>query len=182
MMNIDEVLRVSRFTQTKLADLIGVSRQAMREWSKIPAERVLSIEEITGIGRERLRSDLYPTIPVMTLDLPAPPSVNATRRVNWAFAKKHKRWLSDADVMALGQRPKAKIEGPFSAHIILSESHTSIDLDNGIKCLIDYAVRCELVKDDGKKYLRKLTVEWGYAPEGARLILRPYTGDNGSER
>ena len=50
----------------KIADLaaaIGVSPQAVRKWEKedkVPAERVLLIESITGVPRYELRPDIYP--------------------------------------------------------------------------------------------------------------------------
>lgn len=45
----------------RLASLIGVAHQAIANWDKIPAERVLMIEEATGISRDTLRPDLYKT-------------------------------------------------------------------------------------------------------------------------
>lgn len=44
-----------------LGDALGVSYQAVQSWrrNRIPAERVLEIEHLTGIPRERLRPDLY---------------------------------------------------------------------------------------------------------------------------
>jgi DNA-binding transcriptional regulator YdaS (Cro superfamily) len=44
-----------------LADAIGVRRQAVSGWQRCPAERVLAVEQATGIARERLRPDLYRT-------------------------------------------------------------------------------------------------------------------------
>ena len=42
------------------ARLLGVSRQTVYNWrGRIPAERVIDAEIITGISRERLRPDLY---------------------------------------------------------------------------------------------------------------------------
>lgn len=46
-----------------LAEAIGVTPQAVRKWekeNKLPAERVLSVEKITGVPRHELRPDLYP--------------------------------------------------------------------------------------------------------------------------
>ncbi|MEL0107886.1 MAG: Cro/CI family transcriptional regulator [Rhodospirillaceae bacterium] len=43
-----------------LAESLGVTRQALYQWSRIPAERVLEIERLTGIARHDLRPDLYP--------------------------------------------------------------------------------------------------------------------------
>lgn len=45
---------------TALACELGISKQAVSMWKKIPAERVIAIEAATGIPREELRPDLYP--------------------------------------------------------------------------------------------------------------------------
>jgi DNA-binding transcriptional regulator YdaS (Cro superfamily) len=44
---------------TALANKLGISKQAVSMWKKIPAERVIAIEAATGIPREELRPDLY---------------------------------------------------------------------------------------------------------------------------
>lgn len=46
-------------TRVALARKLGITRQAIGLWKKIPAERVVEIEEVTGIPREQLRPDLY---------------------------------------------------------------------------------------------------------------------------
>ena len=43
-----------------LAAALGISYAAVYQWSRIPTGRVLRIERLTGIARERLRPDLYP--------------------------------------------------------------------------------------------------------------------------
>jgi DNA-binding transcriptional regulator YdaS (Cro superfamily) len=43
----------------ELARLLGITHQAITQWDKVPAERMLEIEHVTGICRERLRPDLY---------------------------------------------------------------------------------------------------------------------------
>lgn len=45
-----------------VADALGMSEEGVRIWiarGKIPAERVVELERITGICREKLRPDLY---------------------------------------------------------------------------------------------------------------------------
>jgi len=42
-----------------LARKIGISQPSVSNWSRIPAERVLSVEAATGIDRTVLRPDLY---------------------------------------------------------------------------------------------------------------------------
>ncbi len=44
---------------TELARRIGISQPSVSNWLRVPAERVLSVEAATGIGRAVLRPDLY---------------------------------------------------------------------------------------------------------------------------
>lgn len=118
-------------------------------------------------------------MPDIVLDLPVPPSVNRTRRGGAGMGAKFKGWTRTADALVLAAKVRTrdpikliKMER-FELFITLSERHTKIDLDNGLKWLIDYLRRIDLIKDDGQKHMRRLTVEWGLAPEGARIIVRP---------
>jgi DNA-binding transcriptional regulator YdaS (Cro superfamily) len=43
----------------KLAQQLGISKQAIHKWRRAPAERIVEIERVTGVERERLRPDLY---------------------------------------------------------------------------------------------------------------------------
>ena len=47
---------------TVLARKLGVSRVALYQWPRCPAERVLAVEAATGgiVTRHELRPDLYP--------------------------------------------------------------------------------------------------------------------------
>lgn len=38
----------------------GISSQAVNQWRRVPAERVLEVERVTGVPRHELRPDLYP--------------------------------------------------------------------------------------------------------------------------
>jgi len=44
---------------TELARRIGISQPSVSNWLRVPAERVLSVEAATGVGRDVLRPDLY---------------------------------------------------------------------------------------------------------------------------
>ena len=46
----------------RLAAKLGVSQQAVQQWQRIPAERVIEVERLT-MPRERLRPDLHPPGP-----------------------------------------------------------------------------------------------------------------------
>ena len=44
---------------SELARRVGISQPSVSNWTKVPAERVLAVEAITGIARDTLRPDLY---------------------------------------------------------------------------------------------------------------------------
>ena len=44
---------------TELARRIGISQPSVSNWSRVPAERVLTVEALTGVARAILRPDLY---------------------------------------------------------------------------------------------------------------------------
>src|SRR5688572_20501509 len=44
---------------TELARRIGISQPSVSNWERIPAERVLSVEAVTGVPRTTLRPDLF---------------------------------------------------------------------------------------------------------------------------
>ena len=50
--------------QAKLAEALDIRQSAVSNWiarkSRIPAERVVKIESLTGVSRSRLRMDLWP--------------------------------------------------------------------------------------------------------------------------
>ena len=42
-----------------LARALGISHQAVIQWTRIPTERIIEVERVTGVDRKRLRPDLY---------------------------------------------------------------------------------------------------------------------------
>src|SRR6478735_6728998 len=55
---LDEAIRVAGGVGA-LARKIGISQPSVSNWSRVPAERVLSVEAATGVTRAILRPDLY---------------------------------------------------------------------------------------------------------------------------
>lgn len=54
-----ERLRAERGMMARVARGLGVRSSAVAVWARVPAERVVEVERITGIPREQLRPDLY---------------------------------------------------------------------------------------------------------------------------
>jgi TorA maturation chaperone TorD len=53
---------------SQLARLIGIAQPSVSNWARVPADRVLAVEAVTGIPRVRLRPDLYGEAPVIEPD------------------------------------------------------------------------------------------------------------------
>lgn len=61
MINPLDAIRTRPGRLAKIAYGLGITRGAVAKWKRIPAERVLDVERITGIPRYELRPDLYPS-------------------------------------------------------------------------------------------------------------------------
>lgn len=61
MKQLLEYLNEERGRRNKLAEGLAISPSAISMWKRVPAERVLDIEALTGISKETLRPDLYRT-------------------------------------------------------------------------------------------------------------------------
>src|SRR6266700_1146535 len=55
---LDEAIRAAGGVGV-LAKKIGISQPSVSNWSRVPAERILSVEAVTGVDRAILRPDLY---------------------------------------------------------------------------------------------------------------------------
>lgn len=53
------LIRAKRGGLAAVARGLRISGPAVVKWKKVPAERVVDIERITGIPRQQLRPDLY---------------------------------------------------------------------------------------------------------------------------
>jgi DNA-binding transcriptional regulator YdaS (Cro superfamily) len=54
--------KLSGLTQAQLANELGVKSPAICKWERgrVPAERVIDVEKLTGVPRHELRPDIYP--------------------------------------------------------------------------------------------------------------------------
>lgn len=53
------LLRAQRGLMARVAKALDVTPGAVAQWKKIPAERVVEIEQASGIPRQKLRPDLF---------------------------------------------------------------------------------------------------------------------------
>lgn len=51
----------NRGLRIRLARDLGITPGAIYQWRRVPAERVIQVERLTGISRHELRPDLYPS-------------------------------------------------------------------------------------------------------------------------
>ncbi len=117
-----------------------------------------------------LAADVAPIV----LDLPVPQSVNKTRRVHWSSLAAKNSWLHAADLLVMATRPRPKaIIGPWEMTVTMSDRLWRIDPDNGLKELIDFCRRIDLIENDSPQFARRIVLEWGDAPEGCRITIRP---------
>jgi TorA maturation chaperone TorD len=112
-----------------LARALGISQPAVSTWQKIPAERVLAVEAITGVSRAMLRPDLYP------MDEPDMTGGGAIDEID--LLRSHEYNLL---ALLLGRAPTsevleqlARLQGDASplglAHIALAEAAETADPD-----------------------------------------------------
>lgn len=119
---------------------------------------------------------------MITLDLPLPPSANRIWRyvpgsTRTVLSEAYQDWKRAADQFAqyqLGAGHREPISGPFAVTITLDRKrHGRGDPDNRIKGALDYLQRAGVVAND--KYLERLTLQYGEAPEGMRLVVEAAT-------
>lgn len=110
------------------------------------------------------------------LDLPIPPSVNKTRKVHWRGHRALEAWRKNAGMhlIANGQyRAAQKGIGRYELVIVLDRAKCRKDPDNPIKAASDFLKSIEIIKDDSPRYAEQITIKWGEAPDGCRLIVKP---------
>jgi hypothetical protein len=114
---------------------------------------------------------------VIVLDLPPPVSVNKSRKIDWANHHKVKGWLRMADQFLLIAKSRHEVSFDriprYELLVTLSEDHCKVDADNGLKLAVDYLRMREITLNDSPKNLRKLTVQWGFAPAGMQITVTP---------
>jgi hypothetical protein len=112
----------------------------------------------------------------IVLDIPVPPSVNRTRKINWREHKKYEKWRFDAGFHLVANGQFRAIKNlrltRYELTVTLDEKQCKLDPDNPIKAASDLLKYLGAIVDDAPRHARRITVEWGHAPDGCRLTLR----------
>src|SRR4051794_29806250 len=112
-----------------LARSLGISQPSVSNWQRIPAERVLAVEALTGVPRTTLRPDLYPSEDEARAPAPAVDEVDLLRSHEYGLL-----------ALLLGRAPTrdvldriCELKGDPSplglAHIALAEAAAAADPD-----------------------------------------------------
>lgn len=115
---------------------------------------------------------------MITLNLPKPPSVNTLfsnapgrGRVK---TPAYRAWLEEAGWALLSQKP-AHVTGPVCLDYLIHDSGRA-DLGNLEKGLTDLLVSHEIIEDDNRSIVRRITLEWSPHVVGCRVHIRPEAG------
>jgi len=100
-----------------LAQKIGISQPSVSNWTRVPAERVVSVETATGVTRTVLRPDLYGTSSSTTID-----EVDAARAAEYALLSVLLARAPDADMLARVARLRGDASPLGLAHAALAEA------------------------------------------------------------
>jgi TorA maturation chaperone TorD len=111
-----------------LARALGISQPSVSNWQRIPAERVLAVESLTGVPRSTLRPDLYPA------DEPAESGrevdeIDRLRAHEYALLASLLARAPDRDLLTRVSALKGDATPLGLAHIVLAEAAATIDPD-----------------------------------------------------
>jgi len=56
---VDYKALLEKFSKACVAEMVGVSRQALTKWNTVPASRVPKLAEATGLLPEQIRPEPY---------------------------------------------------------------------------------------------------------------------------
>src|SRR5215472_13143842 len=168
---LDEAIRVAGGVGA-LARKIGISQPSVSNWSRVPAERVLSVEAATGVSRAILRPDLYAEHPG-TAD-----EVDAARAQEYALLSVLLACAPDAGLLERLGALRGDASPLGLAHVALAEAAQRTNVERLEREYFDLFIglgRGELLPY-GSYYLT------GFLHERPLARLRAHLGKLGLER
>jgi TorA maturation chaperone TorD len=119
---LDEAIRAAGGV-SELARRLGIAQPSVSNWERVPAERVASVEEATGVDRARLRPDLFaPRAPGEAVD-----DVDAARAQEYALLATLLVRAPDRDLLVRLARLKSDTSPLGLAHARLAEAAGGAD-------------------------------------------------------
>jgi TorA maturation chaperone TorD len=109
---------------SELARQLGISQPSVSNWTRIPAERVISIESLTNVPRNVLRPDLYGAQDSAELD-----EVDAARAREYALLAALLSRAPNSDLMSRLSRLRGDITPLGVAHVDLAEAASAFSVE-----------------------------------------------------
>jgi TorA maturation chaperone TorD len=111
---------------SELARRIGISQPSISNWSRVPAERVVAVEALTGVPRKILRPDLYREA-IMN---PETDEVDAARAQEYALLAALLLRAPDADFLSRLSELRGDASPLGLAHAALADGAARVRADN----------------------------------------------------
>lgn len=108
---------------SSLARALGLSQPAVSGWRRVPSERVLAVEEATGVARHLLRPDLYPADD-------APDEIEAARAAEYRLLSALFAGAPKAAILAQAAQLRGDATPLGMAHAALSQACSRADADS----------------------------------------------------
>jgi TorA maturation chaperone TorD len=118
---LDEAIRAAGGVGA-LARKIGISQPSVSNWSHVPAERVLSVEAVTGVSRVTLRPDLFAEDAVSVLDEVETARAQEYALLSTLLSRAPDQWLLDRLATLRGDATPLGL-----AHAALAEAASRTD-------------------------------------------------------
>jgi len=119
---LDEAIRMVGGV-SELARKLGISQPSVSGWTRVPPERVLAVEEATGIDRAVLRPDLYTEPPDAIAD------VDAARAREYALLATLLARAPDAELLERLARLRGDASPLGMAHVALAQAASETTAD-----------------------------------------------------
>lgn len=107
---------------SELARRLGIAQPSVSNWERVPAERVASVEQATGVDRTRLRPDLFAQQPSSDVD-----DVDAARAQEYALLATLLARAPDRELLVRLARLKADANPLGLAHARLAQAAGASD-------------------------------------------------------
>lgn len=113
-----------------LARALGISQPAVSTWQRVPAERVIPVEALTGVPRDALRPDLYPESMGAMAEVTEVDEVDRVRSHEYGLLALLLGRAPDAETL----RRLSEVKGDASplglAHLALADAAAAADPDD----------------------------------------------------